>query len=72
MKIEIDDNTIRLKGSVGGNNRHIKIWCKDNVSGVDMFQISVIKDGMEIACGESYIINDKFVIRQRGQEKECL
>lgn len=71
MKLETDGNTVRIKGDVGGNERHLKIFC-GQMNGDDYFAISVIKDGIEIGCGPSYFINKNHVIQSNRGVKEFI
>lgn len=63
MKVEIDGNTIRIKGDKVGEYRHLKVYC-DNVCGDDYYSVSVVKDGLEIGCGPFYYMNGNNIIEQ--------
>ena len=61
MKIEIENDTIRIKGCNVGKERHIKIYMRES-GNKDYFSISVIKDGIEMGCIPSITMDKDFVI----------
>lgn len=71
MKILIDGGSIRVKGNICGEKRHIKIYCGE-LNGKDYYSFSIVKDGAEHACLPSVIIDKDFVIIQSVEGKEIL
>ena len=68
MRIEIDGNTMRIKGKNVGETRHIKIYFNEDGT-KDIFNFSIIKDGIEHSClptiemDRDYVIKDGEVYR---------
>jgi hypothetical protein len=61
MKVEIDGNSIRIRGDKVGKDRYLKIHCSE-INGDDYYSVSVVKDGLEIGCGGSYFMNANHVV----------
>ena len=69
MKVEIENNDIRIKGNFVGKERHIKIYCREE-NGEDLYMISIIKDGIERGIGPVFYMSKNHVIKQQNGIKE--
>lgn len=71
MEVIVKNHTVRIKGDICGKDRYIKIYCAE-LNGEDHYSISVIKDGMEIGCGEAFYMNKNKVIQRRNGEQKII
>lgn len=65
MKIVVDGNDVRIKGSNVGETRHIKISVVEE-NGNDKFFISLIRDGFESCCLPTITINKDFIMARNN------